>query len=144
VEGGTRVSGQVSLVDLVPTLLDAVGLPDDDMLAGYSLLRPRPPEAPVFAERGTTRVTLRWPIKLFEWGRGNPRVVDLSADPDELAPIREGRRTRKKFEALAASLKADAQAERAGWWVPEEENPKLGEMSAEIRERMDQLGYGGE
>ena len=142
--GGTRVPGSVSLVDLVPTVLDRLGFEADARLPGFSLLESRPPEVPVFAERTRVRVALRWPLKFTEWSDGSARLFDLEEDPDEKRPILPRRKTRERFKELAPLMRELSANERADWFSPEGENPTLGEMSRELRERMDQLGYGGE
>ena len=92
---GARIGDAVSLVDIAPTVRDAVGLEREAISAGVSLWptltsRSRPPrERSLFAEGtlyGQGRVAVvRWPYKLeIEEATGQRRLFDLSADPREI------------------------------------------------------------
>jgi choline-sulfatase len=87
-----RIDAPVSLVDVLPTLLDALGLPPLAGLDGASLWpllarREALLERPIVAE-GTLygperRALVRWPWKLVEVDGGAPRLFDLERDPRE-------------------------------------------------------------
>jgi len=87
-----RIDAPVSLVDVLPTLLEALGLPAVPGLDGVSLWplvarREALPERAIVAE-GTLhgperRALVRWPWKLVEVDGGAPRLFDLGRDPGE-------------------------------------------------------------
>ncbi len=87
-----RIDAPVSLVDVLPTLLEALALPSVPDLDGTSLwpllVKRQPlPERPIVAE-GTLhgperRALVRWPWKLVEVDGGPPRLFDLERDPAE-------------------------------------------------------------
>ncbi|WP_428262934.1 sulfatase-like hydrolase/transferase [Haliangium sp.] len=87
VSPGTRAD-PVSLVDLVPTVLDLAGTPADPLLPGRSLLAPPGPDdllpAPVFSHLpGRARAVIAGSYKLVVPLRGRPALYDLGADPGE-------------------------------------------------------------
>ena len=129
----------VSGLDVVPTLLDAVGLPVPELLAGRSLLQPLPPQRlRVSAQSGTHAVQFAgWKLMDGEPGTPQrpatlPRLVELARDPDErldvsaeapqraaqLSDLYEGHRQRyaelprdgADLEALDADTLADLRA----------------------------------
>jgi arylsulfatase A-like enzyme len=158
--GGRRVAGAVSLVDVVPTILDAIGR--QDLCAGCrgtSLLRlaagdgaPRPPGAdyvpslrtneimyfrPFRERRGDLNVVLRRDGWKGIWNAdvGRLELYDLAADPGEQDDA-SGREP-----ALAAGLQAAA----TGWLaacrdaaVPPAET---GELDDRTRARLRAMGY---
>jgi arylsulfatase A-like enzyme len=105
-EPGRRVSGPVSLIDVVPTLLDAVGGTIAEPLPGRSLwpfaqsgdpVPGRDLLLDVHNRRGITQGIVRYPKKLVQGHDGALRYVDLSVDPTEKTN-------------LAAAQPAEAQA----------------------------------
>jgi len=83
--GQTRVSNVVSLLDTAPTILDLVGLeaPAEDQ--GHSMLRGTPQMALFFADYSVGRVGLRdgrWKF-IDELGSPRWRLFDLHSDPLE-------------------------------------------------------------
>jgi arylsulfatase A-like enzyme len=136
-----RRAGQVhhrptASIDLVPTLLDAAGLPSDD-LPGLHLDQ-RQPDEPLFA--GTAAVVYLGRHKaIFGGPRRSDRVFDLARDPGEqdnlvasdpgqTARLRELVRRRRQWEQ---DLKAKL--------VATEGEPVR--LTVEERERLRQLGY---
>ncbi len=106
-----RIDAPVSLVDVLPTLLDALGLPAISGIDGVSLwplLSRRAPlgARPIVAE-GTLhgperRALVRWPWKLVETDGGASRLFDLERDPGERSDLAEAEPERVR--ALAAEL----------------------------------------
>ena len=86
--GGERVDSLVSLVDIVPTVLELVNLEPDVRLPGRSLLgAPRPTEEWVFAARSGMRAAVRRDRKVVYRDQTPLLVYDLVEDPEELAPL---------------------------------------------------------
>jgi len=76
----------VSLADIVPTVLDVLGLPADPRLPGCSVFAPIPAERVVtgLREPGRHEYVLRWPRKLVHTGKKDNYVgCDLALDPGE-------------------------------------------------------------
>ncbi len=91
--GGTRVAGQASLLDVMPTLLELLGIPGPDTMTGHSLIASlasgRTTDQPILAERtmfpNEYMATLRTPSSATIF-RGEPRTLeeyDLRADAAE-------------------------------------------------------------
>ncbi len=143
---GTRVADPVSHVDLLPTILDHLGLPADERLPGYSLLAGRPSNSILYAERDETQVVIQWPYKLIQ----NPgrkeigTLYDLSVDPDESAPVRARGPGHEQFQAIVGPLREAAKADRADWFLPEQVAPRAAPMDAAMRKHMAEMGYAGE
>ena len=89
---GTRVRGERSTLDILPTVADVLGyrLVGAD-LPGSSLLRPIAPDRVLYhysrasdiagAIRRGSRKTMTW------WGRRPSQAFDLASDPDERVPL---------------------------------------------------------
>jgi len=90
---GDTVQRPVQLVDVVPTVLQALGLPGDDRLAGTSLLASSPPDPqirPIFAETFYPRLHFGWSdLAAVIVGRHqlidapSPELYDLVVDPSQ-------------------------------------------------------------
>jgi arylsulfatase A-like enzyme len=88
-----RVETSVSLLDLVPTLMDLLGQPLDPELRGVSLVPTlrgeRPPHPPVFAEKHRKqdepqKAMILWPYKvIMVLPYMNVEIYDLAKDPRE-------------------------------------------------------------
>lgn len=140
--GGQRIEAPVSHVDLTPTLLDLLGLPEDPMLPGTSLLGELPLDRMLFAERTDRRVTIRWPHKVVDAGRGRGRLYDLEQDPEELEPVFVGKKSPQELQVLVEELNEQGEALRGGWFDPGEAESS-GALSEQERAALDALGYGG-
>src|SRR6185295_15803032 len=102
------IADPVSLVDVAPTILTAVGLPVEKKMQGRNLLHadttekrtlftesfpcpvPHPPECALSG--CTSRGALSWPYKLVTSSAGKRELYDVSKDPDEthdLAPAQD-------------------------------------------------------
>ncbi len=99
-------------VDLVPTVLDALGGPGDRTLPGRSLLGPAPPPAATtsYFEARAASLNRGWaPLTGVIVGREKfvdlplPELYDLTADPGEKQNLVDGRPDRRRL--LAASLR---------------------------------------
>lgn len=129
---GTRVSEVVHLGDIVPTVLDVLGLPVDEHLPGRTLFGPLPPERVVTGTYLPSQFVLRWPQKIIHQdGRGNVSF-DLELDPGELSGQRAPRQLYQ--ELLEQALPP----------TPFPAPVRVGAMPAEELEKLRALGYGGE
>lgn len=149
VRPGTRIGGWASQVDVLPTVLDLLGLPAEPalrgadlapLLAGGGRIEPRA----LYAEELTPFYSFGWarlravrsgPWKLLE-SAGERELYDLDADPGEtrdLAAV-EPAKTKELADALGSLGTAlDRQAEH-----PESVTP-----DAKTTERLASLGYVG-
>lgn len=136
-----RVADPARHVDLVPTVLDALGLPAPEGLAGRSLLPmaggESRPAAPAYFEALSGMMSRRW-APLYGVVRDRlkyielpiPELYDLLDDPREESNLAAGRpREIEEMRALLARLRAEDRgiARRA--------------EDAETRERLKALGY---
>jgi arylsulfatase A-like enzyme len=136
---GTRSSAVVSVVDVHPTLLDALGLPVREAVDGVSLLRASPAGRGVYFESFQGYLAYGWsPLAGWIDGTGKylhssmPEYFDLTSDPGET-------------HDLVASRAAQAQAARtaiAALLARPSIEPAAGSaVSAELRAGVQRLGY---
>jgi len=132
---GTRVSEVVHLGDLVPTVLAVAGLEPDARLPGVSLLGPLPAQRVLTGSYSFPRsgYVLAWPEKLLWREGGRTLAVDLERDPGELE-LRRG--SQERYEELQRRAYPHELA------LPPA--VKIAPLSAEERDRLRDLGYGGE
>lgn len=118
---GFRVSSAVSLVDLMPTLLDVLRIPAPEHQSGRSLLtalKGQPLEAhDCYAEAESPFVLNGWsPLRTVISGRWKyiqstrPELYDLENDPDELSDLAatsnsDSERLRERLGSLQATFK---------------------------------------
>lgn len=134
--GGQRVKAQVRLVDLVPTVLDIVGLAVPDQCEGLSLLRlvrstgaggadtdGRRHTFPTWVAYSSTSMrdrvlptaslrTARWKL-IVEPPTGLLSAFDLKADPGERASLRPS--DAAPLDSLLATLRAVPGSNPQGW-----------------------------
>jgi arylsulfatase A-like enzyme len=138
-----RIDAPVSQVDVVPTLLDALGLEPPEPLDGVSLwpaitggraLRAREIVAHN-SLRGPDRQTLvDWPWKLIAFfGNDPPRLYDLESDPAEQLDLaeREPERTAAMLARLRELMPGKGVSARG---------PAV-ELDAELQQELEALGY---
>jgi arylsulfatase A-like enzyme len=110
-----RVSGQVSLLDLAPTVTDLLGIDPAPRFGGRSVLREsgHPVVSEVSNPHGVLKVDERFrrrSVRSEGWklvvGPDGEELYDLEADPDELEDLREARPDR------AAELRTTLAEER--------------------------------
>ena len=136
-----RSAAPVSLVDVAPTLLDALRLPADATADGVSLLPllrggTAPPPRTLLAEGmyygGERKAIVRWPHKLvFNPRNGLRRLVDLERDPAEAKALGEAAR------ATADDLQRELEAHIRRHAKPSSE----AELDDELRRQLEALGY---
>jgi arylsulfatase A-like enzyme len=81
---GERVSAVTHLGDIVPTVLDVLGLPTDPALPGRSLFGALPAERVVTGTHVPQEFVVRWPHKLIRKKGQGTVSLDLERDPAEL------------------------------------------------------------
>jgi len=140
--GPRVVAERVRHVDIVPTVLDALGLAAPDGLSGRSLLplaagRALDRVPPSYFEALSSSVNRGWaPLTGLSRDRFKlidlplPELYDLDADPHETRNLAAGQ------TSLLESLRGDLGRMRS-----EDRGPARGEESAETRERLRSLGY---
>jgi arylsulfatase A-like enzyme len=138
-----RLVEPVSLVDVMPTVLELLGFPareaDGRSLVG-AMHGETGPEAEVYAESMYPTRFGRLPVRALRDGRyklidGNvPALYDLARDPFEARNI-HGERA-----ALAQLMRARLTALAGNHRSPD---AALGEVTGEVRERLEALGYVG-
>ncbi len=102
--GGSRVSALASTIDLMPTILDVVGLEPNPAVMGTSLLGVIAGESPG-AKRAHFRAGLRQGRFKFFVRRGEPYLFDLVSDPREV----------RNVAAERADLSRQLNRSRRGW-----------------------------
>ncbi|HTF90097.1 MAG TPA: sulfatase-like hydrolase/transferase [Planctomycetota bacterium] len=133
----------VSTVDLMPSLLDALGIDSPPKLDGHSLLSTRSdPERAVYIESMMTLLNNGWaPLQGMRSAHAKfiraPRseFFDLDKDPFELAD--RGHEDPK----VAARLSADLEARRAAWPKDSELLVRNTSAGAETQSALSSLGY---
>lgn len=162
--GGKRrsVNEVVELVDVVPTLISAAGLPPDPLLPGRdltpALAGERLAERPSFAEEWASTLH-HASVRIGDWKllRGNrTELFDLSTDPGELRSVADANPdvvqrlegTLAAYFAAAADRRpigdvdwAAAATSGAGWTQKEVPPSDTTTLSEETREALEALGY---
>jgi choline-sulfatase len=145
---GVRVAPTVRTVDVLPTLLELLGLPSGEQThgewSGRSIARslaggPPPQEAAAYAESLTPLLHYGWSdLRSIRDGRWKyilaprPELYDLKSDPAERVNLAAGQAARAG--ALRAALEAQLHAERRG---PAERAT----VPPELLEQLGALGY---
>ena len=143
---GVRIAEQVGTVDIVPTLLELLGLPPADGVQGRSLVeliehpgRPAENRRPYYAESLSPRLSYGWGEQraLFteQWKLlFGPRVelYDLRQDRRELRNLAPADPTERLTAALESFVNKNARAGAVG---------AVSEIDPETRKRLAALGY---
>jgi arylsulfatase A-like enzyme/cytochrome c-type biogenesis protein CcmH/NrfG len=114
---GRRATVRAGLVDVAPTVLDAVGAPAPAPMQGESLLpfveAPRPPDRPAYAETDYPRRAFGWsPLASWRADRflfvraPRPELYDVTADPSAARNVADER------AAVAGRIAEEMQAFR--------------------------------
>jgi arylsulfatase A-like enzyme len=147
IPAGAVVEEQVSLVDVVPTMLELVGLPPPGPMHGQSLVRvmrgEEDPDPVRFAEglsgdaARTRMVTARRRDRKWIWRDDDPRHIelyDLEGDPKEEKPVDDSER-----QAEGAALRARYQALAGGRTRHPESDQRP--IDPETARKLEALGY---
>ncbi len=141
--GGERVSSLASLVDIVPTVLEAAGLPGDDRLPGIRLTREeRPDDEWVFAARSKARAAISKDRKIIYVDDLAHRMFRLDEDPLEEHPI--ARRDEPKTVREVVQPMLDTALMKLTSYFQPAPALRAGELDAEVKNALMGLGYAGE
>ena len=153
VPAGRRISDQPVLVeDVMPTLLDLVGLPLPDEVSGHSQVRCWSEGdchereewwaygANVYDQKVTALGGYRWPYKLLWQHRRRTGLFDVSSDPFEEIELSAGGRDSASLPREASRLQAALERNRRALQKRLEERG-TGELTPEQEEMLRALGY---
>ncbi len=144
---GARESGIASIIDVMPTIVDALGLPVPEGTQGISLMpavtgRGSLPDQPLYMETIYPRSNFGWAdVRAVRTGNYKlidltaPELYDLASDGDELdnihgqAPL-QAREARGTYEEMKASLEASVRGKA-----------DAAELDEAFRDRLLSLGY---
>jgi arylsulfatase A-like enzyme len=147
---GLRIASQVALIDVMPTLLDLLGLPIPAEVQGRSLVPELRGDA---GESGEVLARLVLPgtlssvaLRTPEWklvvrdGTEPPQLYDLLSDPREAQPLSGDAHAARLAEARARLSRFEAAEQQLAERLPAS-NVEI-ELPSELREALEQLGYG--
>jgi arylsulfatase A-like enzyme len=141
VRNGARVTEPASLVDVLPTLVEAAGGAIPTGIQGASLWPAAvkgeaPPSRDLLLGlrnlAGDSKAIVRWPHKLIEEADGTLRLYDLSVDPGEQSDLAAAR------PAEAAALRDAMHAAYAGLPRVAQDQATVGASQVEL---LHELGY---
>ncbi|GJM21771.1 MAG: hypothetical protein DHS20C15_16860 [Planctomycetota bacterium] len=143
---GTRRSETVSLVDLLPTVLDELGAPREPWLQGLPLQHELPRDRMILLQRPPKSALLQWPWKL-RWKTiqdlRRAQLYNLEDDPEELAPLL-WHTHRARFDEMVGALAQVREKLMASWApVPGDVVPGSAPTPEEIQ-LLEELGYLGD
>lgn len=140
---GERNDDLVSHVDIVPTLLSALGLAPDERLPGHSLVDgSRAVDEWIFTAREDSRAALRRDLKIVYRGDRPVHLFELDRDPGERSPLLAAL-GRDAFFARAVPLLDEALTQLGGYYDPGRA-ATAEELDDATKARLQGLGYGGE
>lgn len=140
-DGGARIPWRVSHVDVLPSVLEVLGLETDERLVGQSLFEPGSDERIIYAERPKQAdAYLRGSHKVVRQASGGTLFYDLEADPKEGRPRRKHA---EEFDDVVVPLLEAVDAERATWFRPQAV-AQTSQTDAELQAQLRALGYAGE
>ena len=148
IPSGKSVSSQVRIIDIMPTILDLLSLPQSPEGLGQSLREfwevpeGASSDRPVFAEvrsRMHYLESLRLPgVKYIrDYSRNEKAMVDLSRDPREIDPL-FGNEISPEVEQKFLDMRLGLISYQKGLPWQSDQAP---EMDQELRERLRSLGY---
>jgi len=135
---GERSQVPVSIVDIVPTILEAAALAPDTKLPGHPL-DALVADRLLFAQRDGQEAFIRWPHKLIRGRTGGMQYFDLERDPGELRGIEVAA---DSAPAAPAALLDRVRTEKSGWHRPGAS--QAGVPAPELDQRLKAMGYAGE
>lgn len=135
---GERSQVPVSIIDIVPTILDAAALAPEPNLPGH-LLDAFVADRLLFAQRDGQEAYIQWPHKLIRGRSGGMQYFDLERDPGELTGVEV---SADSAGAAPSALLDRVRLEKSGWHHPGAS--RAGELAPELDQRLKSLGYAGE
>ncbi len=118
---GQRDARLASVVDVQPTLLDALGLEVPEGIDGLSLLAAAPPERGVYFESYTGYLSLGWsPLAGWRDARGKylhssrPQLFDVDRDPGEEQDLLPGGAAVRPYQLALADVAHAPRLEESG------------------------------
>jgi arylsulfatase A-like enzyme len=115
---GVRRSGDASLVDVMPTVLSALGVPPPAGLQGIDLLSAAsPPERPVFAESDAWQMVREKGFKYIRYRDGHEELFDLAADTAEDSNVAAVAAAGPALDGLRSRLRAHVAGQRIGYRI---------------------------
>jgi arylsulfatase A-like enzyme len=148
---GRRIAERVELIDVMPTLLEAAGVPTPPGLHGRSLLPLVRGEAwstrPVFAETSKVRKTRQDRRKTKAWSvhDGRYKLIRYAAEryPAELYDLERDPREQHNVIATAPERATELWAAHEAWQrrVPLASGAAHERLDGKLRERLEALGY---
>ncbi|MDA1264548.1 MAG: sulfatase [Planctomycetota bacterium] len=136
---GEHEQGLVSLVDVVPTILETVRLDADPRMPGVSLRGEHLPDRVVGAFRPPFHARLRFPWKLRGTKGDATSLHNLETDPHELDRVVN----KELFFEITEDLERSFQQVLEGCAPLDAPPIPAIEMSQETRAELNALGYGG-
>lgn len=156
-DGGMRIEQPVGLVDVMPTVLDLLGVEGSDRLQGHSLsplLEGKSRSAPrpiVSGFHKGWRTALVGSHKLIQRTWQNPALYDLGEDPGETEDLQQDRPVTLRYLrgmlglALAGHEDAEAptrnRARARKQKSPRDHEPEETDIDPETKEQLRALGY---
>lgn len=140
----------VGLVDVVPTVLDLLGLPPPPVVDGTSLAAAvrnpwgeEPPRRILYAETapGNARAVRSGSLKIVRRKGEADALFDLDRDPGEAQPIDPATIAGAPVAALRAELDRRAHACDAGRAAAADRRDASGALDPERRKKLEALGY---
>ncbi|MFW6050588.1 MAG: sulfatase-like hydrolase/transferase [Myxococcota bacterium] len=150
---GARVRADVGLVDVVPTVLDALRLPIPEHASGRSLLPLLEGDAPASPSGTVSGFLDNWRaltvdgLKLVHRGAGEARLYDLREDPGETRDVLEGHPVAERHAramlglALAGTEPVTGAARRARPRPKPAHREQTVEIDEETEAQLRALGY---
>jgi arylsulfatase A-like enzyme len=111
---GQRRMEPASLVDVTPTVLDALGVPTPEGLQGRSLLASGSADRPLFAESDAAQMVESDGFKYIRHNDGLEELFDVARDSSEARGLDSAPLQRGRLDAMRARLRAFNAAQRAG------------------------------
>ena len=145
-----RIDDAVGLVDVMPTILDALGQPIPEELEGHSvlpLMRGEPPDAPRYAVSGfmdNWRALTVGHLKLIQRGAETVMLHDLIADPGEVHDVATDRPIAVRYARGLLGLelsRTDPDGRHHAATRGSHHRAEQTTIDAETREQLRALGY---
>jgi arylsulfatase A-like enzyme len=151
-EAGTRVTTQARHIDVLPTILDLLGLDGPEEVQGRSLVSASEGEAEPASREALSRLVLpgsrssvalrtaAWKLIVRGDEERSPALYDLVADPDEARPLEAEAHAQRLADAESVLARWETDEARLAASLPSSEIEI--EVPQDVRDALEQLGYG--